>query len=601
MSCERYLRPMSPVSQNSFTRWLRLLAGVALLLGLCIVVAAQDDETRNAAPRTGVINGRVVNESGQPIPHAIVFVNSPMDSTQSRTSTSDDSGNFQVNGLDALIYMLSASAPGYYFPARDPDSLPIYYRIGDSATINLTRGGVITGTVTGPNGEPVVQAGVRAILIRDANDKPPPPGRFAIDRPTDDRGVFRIYGLPTGTYIVAAGGRGTYGYSVNAYDSDAPTYAPSSTRDTAAEIFVRAAEETTVDIRYRGEPGHAVSGVVSGPIMPNMGASISLAPVVNGIPLANAVSFQPFGAKGFAFYGVADGDYDLVASQSTFGGGDMVASEPRRITVKGADVTSLELVVKGLAAISGRLVLEPSTAPECKNKRQPLLSETVLAVRRNDKTTPKEQLTFANFFAQSAPDKSGDFNLRNLAAGQFNLQVRFFAKYWYLRSIVRQIPGALPARGGVANRQGDAARNGISLKFGERVSGLTVTLSAGAASLRGALKPAEGESLPAKLYLHLAPAEKESAEDVLRFFSAPVNADGAFAFNNLPPGRYWSLARIAADNEPLSDARLRAPQEADTRAQIRRAAEAAKTVIEFKPCQNVTDYQLPFKTASLKN
>jgi hypothetical protein len=572
-----------------------LLAGAALLLVTCVAVAAQDDEGTNAAPRTGVINGRVVNESGQPIPHAVVFVSSPTDPMQARTSSTDDAGNFQVSGLDARIYTLGASAPGYYFPARDPDVLPPYYRIGDSATISLNKGGVITGTVTGPNGEPVVQAGVRAILIRDANDKPPPPGRFALDRPTDDRGAFRIYGLPTGTYILAAGGRGTYGYSFNAYDSDAPTYAPSATRDTAAEISVRAGEETTVDIRYRGEPGHAVSGVVGGPIMPNMGASITLAPVVSGVPLANALSFQPFNAKGFAFYGVADGDYDLVASQSSFGGGDMVASEPRRITVKGADVTGVELVVKGLAAIGGRLVLEPSTAPECKNKHQPSLAETIVAARRNDKTTPKDQLTLANFFAQGSPDKSGDFNLRNLAAGQFNLQVRFFAKYWYLRSIVRQVPGALPARGGVGNRQGDTARNGISLKFGERASGLTVTLSAGAASLRGAVKPAEGESLPAKLYLHLVPAEKESAEDVLRFFTAPVNADGTFAFNNLPPGRYLSLARIATDNEPLSDVRLRAPQEADMRAQIRRAAEATKTAIEFKPCQNVTDYQLLFK------
>jgi hypothetical protein len=578
----------------------RSLACIALLLTMCLVVAAQDDESGNTTPRTGLINGRVVNENGQPVPHAIVFVNAPMNPTQSRTTSSDDGGNFQISGLDALLYTLSASAPGHYLPFRDPDSLPTYYRLGDSGTITLIKGGVITGAVTGPNGEPLVQAGVRAILIRDANDQPPSPGRFAIDRPTDDRGVFRIYGLPTGTYIVAAGGRATFGYSLNAYDSDAPTYAPSSTRDTAAEISVRAGEETTVDIRYRGDSGHAVSGLVSGPIAPNSATNITLAPVVNGVPLANALSIQNFSGKGFAFYGVADGDYDLIA-QSNFVRGDTVASEPRRITVKGADITGLELVLKGLASISGRVVFEQSNAAECKNKRQPSLAETMLVVRRNDKATPKDQLGFANYFAQGSPDQSGDFALRNLAAGQFNLQARFYAKYWYLRSIMRQVPGAMPARGGVANRQTDAARNGISLKSGERISGLTVTLSAGAASLRGAVKPAEGESLPAKLYLNLAPAEKESADDVLRFFTAPVNADGTFALNNLPPGRYWTLTRIAAANDPQSDARLRAPEEAETRTRIRRAAEAAKTVVEFKPCQNVIDYELPLKPASLKD
>lgn len=588
---------MNPVKRNFPAR---SVACIALLLAMCAGVAAQDDESQNATPRTGAITGRVVNENGQPVPHAMVFVNAPMSPMQSRTTSTDDTGNFQVSALDALLYTLSASAPGHYLPFRDPESLPTYYRLGDSAAITLIKGGVITGTVTGPNGEPLVQAGVRAIMIRDANGKPPAPGRFAIDRPTDDRGVFRIYGLPTGTYIVAAGGRGTFGYSTNAYDSDAPTYAPSSTRDTAAEISVQAGEETTVDVRYRNESGHAVSGILSGPINPNSGGSVTLAPVVNGVPLSNALAFQSFTVKGFAFYGVADGDYDLIA-QGNFVQGNSMASEPRRITVKGADVTGLELVVKGLASISGRVVLEPSNAAECKDKRQPSLAETMLVARRNDKATPKDQLTFANYFAQGSPDQTGEFTLRNLAAGQFNLQARFYAKYWYLRTIVRQVPGAVPARGGAANRQTDAARNGINLKFGERISGLTVTLSAGAASLRGAVKPAEGESLPAKLYLHLAPAEKENADDVLRFFTAPVNADGTFAFNNLPPGRYWTLTRIAADSEPLSDARLRAPEQAETRAQIRRAAEAAKTVVEFKPCQNVIDYELPFKTASLKN
>ncbi len=587
---------MNPVNRNFPAL---SLACIAVLLVMCIGVAAQDDESGTTA-RTGVISGRVVNENGQPVPHATVYVNAPVAPMQTRTTSSDDGGNFQLTGLDALLYTLSASAPGHYLPFRDPESLPTYYRLGDSGTITLMRGGVITGTITGPNGEPLVQAGVRAILIRDANDKPPSPGRFAIDRPTDDRGVFRIYGLPTGTYIVAAGGRGTYGYSVNAYDSDAPTYAPSSTRDTAAEISVRAGEETTIDIRYRGDSGHAVSGTVSGPMMPNAATNITLAPVVSGVPLANALSFQNFGGKVFAFYGVADGDYELIA-QSNFVRGDTLASEPRRITVKGADITGLELVVKGLASISGRVNLEQSNAAECQKKRQPSLAETMLVARRNDKATPKDQLTIANYFAQGSPDQSGDFTLRNLAAGQFSLQTRFYAKYWYLRSIVRQVPGASPVRAGAANRQTDAARNGINLKFGERISGLTVTLAAGAASLRGAVKPAEGESVPAKLFLHLVPAEKENADDVLRFFTAPVNADGTFALNNLPPGRYWTLTRIAADNDPQSEGRLRAPEQTETRAQMRRAAEAAKTAVEFKPCQNLIDYELPFKPASLKN
>jgi hypothetical protein len=339
-----------------------------------------------------------------------------------------------------------------------------------------------------------------------------------------------------------------------------------------------------------------VSGFVSGPIALNSSANISLTQIVNGVPLSSANSFQTFNRTGFVFYGVADGDYDLVAQSGT-GLGESVGSEPRHIAVKGADVTGLELVVRELASIRGRLVLEQSPAPECKNKRQPLLTETVVVTRRSEKNTPKDQLAFPNFFAQGAPDKSGEFALRNLAPGQFKLSIRFFAKYWYLRSIVREIPGAAPPRTGVTNRQTDLARSGINLKFGERISGVTITLAAGAASLRGVVKLADGASVQPRFYLHLIPAEKENLDDVLRFSMTAVQADGTFAINNLPPGRYWMLARQAADSEPQSDATLRAVEEANTRLTIRRAAEAAKNEVELKPCQNLVDYQLPFPSS----
>ena len=577
------------------------LVCVGLLLAWSVSVAAQEDESKTAAPRTGAISGRVINENGQPVPHVTIYVTSPT-SPQPRTTFTNDDGNFEISGLDSLVYNVGAAAPAYVNAPREPDSLPTYYRIGDSVTIPLFKGGIVTGTVTSPSGEPMVQTGVRAILIRDSFGKPPQGPRFPVERPTDDRGIYRIYGLASGTYLISAGGRGAYGYSVNAYDSDAPTYSPSSTRDTAAEVVVRAGEEFSgVDIRYRGEPGHVVSGVVNGPMSPSSGPNVILTQTANGGTLFTASAFQSYNNnKGFAFYGVADGDYDLTA-QSYLGPGETTASEPLRITVKGSDVTGINLAVKGLGSISGHVTLEPSVAIECKNKRQPLLSETLLVVRRSEKYTSKNELSFPNIFAQNSPDKSGDFVLHSLGPGQFNFNARFFAKYWYLRSITRDTPATPPPRNGAAMRPTDVARNGLRLKFGERVSGLTVTLAAGAASLRGVVKPAAGEGLPAKLYLNLVPAEKESAEDVLRFFSVLVNSDGKFAVNNLPPGRYWALAQAGSDNEPRSDSRLRAPEESDMRAQILRAAEAARTAVEFKPCQNMSDYELPFKIKLLKN
>ena len=189
---------MSPANQNCYYTLLRLLMSVAAILTVSPNVIAQEDESKNASARSGAISGRVVNEIGQPVSHAAIFIGSPGDPTQGCSSSTDDNGNFQVNGLDGLVYTVSASAPTYVSAPRDPDALPSYYRIGDSVSISLIKGGVITGTVTSSSGEPLVQAGVRAILVRDANGKPPASGRFVLERSTDDRGVYRIYGLSTG-------------------------------------------------------------------------------------------------------------------------------------------------------------------------------------------------------------------------------------------------------------------------------------------------------------------------------------------------------------------------------------------------------------------
>lgn len=559
---------------------------------------SQQDET---TPRsTGAITGRVLNEIGQPVSHAAVFVSGPTSPPQQRTTTTDEGGNFKIAGLDASLYFVRASAPAYITVPRNPDSLlPSVYRIGDSVTINLIKGGVITGTVTSPNGQPLVRAAVRAILVRDVNGKPPADLRFPLERQTDDRGVYRIYGLAAGTYLVSAGGRmGSYYYS-GVYDTDSPTYAPSATRDTAVEIEVRAGEETTgVDIRHRGETGHAISGIVSGSTSQNARTNIVLGQKLSGGSQLSAITNQAPNSQGFVFYGVADGDYDLVAHSP--GQGEAQTSEPQRVTVRGRDITGLNLTLNSLPSVGGRVVLETSRMPECKNKRKPLFSETSIMARRTEKDA-QDLFAFPNFsLSQTSPDKSGDFLLRNFAPGQFTLNIRFFAKYWYLRRIERDVSVAQPIKTANAGRQNDLARNGFQLKLGERLSNVTVTLAEGASSVRGALK-VEGESLPPKLYLHLVPAEKESTEDVLRFFATAVQTDGTFSVNNVPPGRYWVLARLPGNSEPQFDAKLRAPDEAATRAQIRREAEANKTELELKPCQNIVDYQLPFRISAVKN
>ena len=72
----------------------------------------------------------------------------------------------------------------------------------------MIRGGAITGTVTNALGEPVVAVRVRATMVRDARGEVPKFMTFGLmEQSTDDRGIYRIYGLRPGTYIVSAGGQ----------------------------------------------------------------------------------------------------------------------------------------------------------------------------------------------------------------------------------------------------------------------------------------------------------------------------------------------------------------------------------------------------------
>lgn len=572
-----------------------ILALTWILAGALSLQAQTPLPNAKPEPITGSISGRVINESGQGIPNVMVYARPSVTFAQ-RTTATDSEGNFKFDGLDSALYLFTTSAPGYVMPARDPEAETVYYRLNESVSLNLIKGGVITGTVSSSSGEPVVQAQVRAVLIRDANGKAPKSVGFQVPRTTDDRGVYRLYGLGPGTYLVSAGGRSSFGGN-GAYDEDAPTYAPSSTRDTAAQISVMSGEETNVDIKYRGEPGHVVSGTVTGTPEGNpssFGTNISLMQYDNGVSVNIAFAFTPPGGKAFAIYGVADGEYELSA-QSMSAPGSSSVSEARHITVKGADISGIELNIKPLGSIAGQVVLAKSEIAECKNKRQPLFSEMMVAVRRGEKQKPTEPPQSMNFFApQAVPNQSGDFQIKNLGPGQYNFGARFFARYWYLKSIVQETSATVPpAKSTAANSQTDLAKNGFTLKFGENISRVRVNLAEGAASLHGSVKLETGQTVPPKLLVYLVPAEKESAEDVLRFFTNEVGSDGAFALNNLPPGRYWVLSQVTPNNETQAEIKGRLLTDAETRATLRRAAEAGKLLLEFTPCQNVVDYQLP--------
>lgn len=553
-----------------------------------------------AKAQTGEITGRVVTEDGAGLPNMIVLLNAvardaraASGASQTRTSTDED-GNFKVAGLAPGRYSINiANAKGYVRKLAPVDERqnPVFYSPGDSVTITMIKGGAITGRVTNTMGEPLIGAQVSAVMVRDAEGKPIRGGGSGRGRFTDDRGVYRIYGLLPGTYVVFTR-TGASGPFPTPYDGDVPTYHPSSTRDTAAEVAVTSGGEASgIDIRHRGDRGRTLSGVVSGgkEATPTTAASVALFDM--SVTISAWSSFVRPGAEGgFAFSGLPDGEYVVIARSAGDDGG--MASAWRRVSLKGSDVTGVELKLLPLGSISGRVVIEASP-DACEGKRKIPLEEFSPTVVRDDLS--KDDLAFLPWRNFSSPrvNEKGEFTINDVDPGHYRIGMRLPDANFYLKAVTS--PSSVPARRGATAAVSHISRSGLALKQGEKLAGVTVTVAEGAASLRGKVAPEKaGARLPERLRAHLIPAEPNAADDVLRYAEAAVRADGAFVLTNLAPGKYWLMARIKPGDEP-SDRPVRPTAwDASERAKLRKEAEAMKIEVELKPCQRVADQMIKY-------
>jgi len=581
---------------------------LSLILSFTVTVTAQQSASDNSQSKplaASTITGKVVNESGAPLAGANVYVAAIGSSGRRRTAT-DSEGNFKVQDLDAGIYRIYLSSPGYVSePAEAALNDSPTYRPGDSVSLMLIKGGVIAGTVTNGAGEPLVNANVRAWRVRDVEGNKLQTASPSRERLTDDRGYYRIYGLQSGGYVISAGGAGAPQYfGANPYANDAPTYAPASTRDTAAEIMVQSGQEATADIHYRGEPGHSISGRVTGVQPP-----LPYNSVVRLVDLESRAAIGSTGALGddrtFQLNGISDGNYEISAFASGGLNTDLVISSPRRITVKGSDVTGIELALAPLASITGRVNLEPDPKLNCGKHRDTALRETLISVRRDrveekpegknlkDKSAQAaEPASFLPTFSEAAPNDKGEINLGNLPAGIYRFEARLPGFGWYVRAIGF---GSADQKPSVRAAEANLARDGITLKSAENISGVTFTITEGGAGLQGRLATAEGQPAPPNIRVYLVPSEREASANVLRFFEVRAESDGTFTIANIAPGRYWIMARPLDEKDPAKLKSIR--QDSGFRAQVLHEAAGLKKEISFTPCERTADYDFQFTSA----
>jgi hypothetical protein len=580
------------------SRLAALLPALALatLSALPCTTAAQTPGAQESvgARRTGSISGIVVTNADQPLAGVTVQISEAgRPSPSNRSASTDDAGRFRISDLPRGVYRISPYAPGYVL--NDDESGPRLCRAGDTVRLIMMKGGVITGTVTNQAGEPLIGVKVYPIRVRDKDDHAVHSRQVspAYEADTDDRGVYRIFNLLPGTYVILAGGRSLYYGGANPYDEDIPTYYPSATRDTAQPVTVRSGEEVGgIAIRYRGERGHAISGTVSGHTGDQTRYAFDVELVNPKTAVTEAHTYgDPRNRRAFAFYGLADGEYVIVA-QSNDSDRKTGGIGRARVKVKGADVTGLDVALAPFASMAGTVTSERlgkvEDKPKCDIKRRSL-EEVLLSARCEGKACDQSRVNaWRNTYRRSAPQESGEFALTELEANSYRLEVRLPGEDYFVRSIT------LPASGKNLPPV-DAARHPLTVKAGERLDHLVVTIAEGAAAVRGRVTPAkDGTALPDRLRIHLVPASKEAANEVLRFAEARANADGAFVVDNLAPGSYFILAAPLADDEAGDEPARPVAWDATERAALLKQAAAAGFTFDLQPCQRLMDYVLKY-------
>jgi hypothetical protein len=191
-----------------------LLAGasVSAQVGFPGVRQAPARDTARPQVGTAIVSGVVVTDESpaRPLRRVRVALLSA-DLRAPVSTTSDDEGRFVLKSVVAGHYTVMASRPGYVdtilgAPPGGIFGAPVAVADGQQVTgltIRMPRGGVITGTVRYPSGRPAANVQVQVAPVKTVDGRRRT--RFTTSLAvvtSDDRGVYRQFGLAPGDYVV---------------------------------------------------------------------------------------------------------------------------------------------------------------------------------------------------------------------------------------------------------------------------------------------------------------------------------------------------------------------------------------------------------------
>jgi len=550
---------------------IRLIRSAILVPAIFLIVFAAitnaQTQQRDNRPRTASISGRVTI-SGKPAANARVVLDEGKAQTGAagglslvfgRTNAGGDhvaltdaDGRYRVANLPEGNYELRVMLKAYISEKEKwtgDNYLVRSISLDEGETMNdvdfsLVPGGVITGRVTDADGYPMISGQVLLQIVNEGGQKQPYQGSVSSQMlETDDRGVYRVYGLRAGRYLVSMGGEGGFDFLGLSGGKHSRTWHPDTDDEAQAKVVEvkEGAEAAGIDIRFGVSKktfeasGRVIDDATGQPI-----------PKINVMCVKTGGEGESFGgfngnattdAQGnFQFNGLTPGNYQVVMINITAflpgAGENKHYSEPAEFQIKTGDVENVEIKAKIGATISGVAVIEGADDTGAKA----MLAQSIITFHsKQELGSDAASATFPGFGAGGMPSMikgDGSFQIAGIRPGKVTFQVASIAGKTL--SVVR------------VERNGADVSDGIEVKAGEHITGVRVVAGHGTAVIRGQVNVVGG-ALPEGWRMSVY-ATNEKAVGMLGGH-AQVDGKGRFVIEGLLPGEY-SLSLTAMPSIP---------------------------------------------------
>jgi Carboxypeptidase regulatory-like domain len=511
---------------------------LALVLGLWVINGlAQTPGPQKASKPTGSISGRVTSKdkglSGIGIVLRRTNQSNPFDILP--RATTDQDGNYKISNLDPGTYEVRTSLTAYVISDNDTGAgRPVIVMEGENIeeiNFSMVKGGVITGRITDADGGPVIQQQVRLFWAeppdtRVMGQSSRPRVNYPVSNSvTDDRGIYRIFGLRAGRYQVSTGrSETTIGppSSPPSRMSYKEVFYPDATDQAKAAVLEvnEGSETNNIDIVV-GRPlqtysasGRIIDGERGEPI-PGMRYGVQrILTALDRTERVNSI-LSTDSAGDFVVEGLIPGKYSVFAFTNL---NSEFRTDGTTFDIVDSDVTGITIrLIKG-GSISGVVVLESDDKRATAKLSQFQLMAFVQGSSR-----------MGGRSSQSPINPDGSFRVGGLAEG-----MAMFSLNATMQGTMKELTVTRIEREGVVQR-------GIEIKDGEHVTGVRVIVAYGDAVLRGIVNIENGP-LPtgARIMVHLA-----KPGDPQPVYRPPMVDDrGRFITESLPPGTYELVVSV---------------------------------------------------------